>query len=169
MPNSVAYGDNEIDEVVSHADKIIFNSISQLERFADKAAGIARDCGSTLRSVPLASTWPIRRVPSAGSASGTWRRSSASWTGSTASDPQQLREQGFRSLRPDARADWRKGSARSSPRRLGKPRRRHSLHGDDYPIEAFSARLRAFSDRYGVQVYLGAGRSVDYEEARRSK
>ncbi|MBV2183309.1 MAG: carboxynorspermidine decarboxylase, partial [Rhizobium sp.] len=39
---SVAYADYEIDEVVSHADKIIFNSIGQLERFADKAPGIVR-------------------------------------------------------------------------------------------------------------------------------
>lgn len=39
---SVAYADYEIDEVVSHADKIIFNSIGQLERFDDKASGIAR-------------------------------------------------------------------------------------------------------------------------------
>jgi diaminopimelate decarboxylase len=31
---SVAYADHEIDEVVSHADKIIFNSISQLTRFS---------------------------------------------------------------------------------------------------------------------------------------
>src|SRR6187402_2506106 len=33
---SVAYADYEIDEVISNADKIIFNSISQLERFAEK-------------------------------------------------------------------------------------------------------------------------------------
>ena len=39
---SVAYADYEIDEVIANADKIIFNSIGQLERFADKAAGITR-------------------------------------------------------------------------------------------------------------------------------
>src|SRR5690606_14259977 len=37
---SVAYADHEIDEVVRHADKIIFNSIGQLERFRDRAASI---------------------------------------------------------------------------------------------------------------------------------
>ena len=31
---SVAYADYEIDEVISHADKIIFNSIGQLDRFS---------------------------------------------------------------------------------------------------------------------------------------
>lgn len=35
---SVAWSDGEIDEAVANADKIIFNSVSQLERFEDKAA-----------------------------------------------------------------------------------------------------------------------------------
>ncbi|MCK9550445.1 MAG: carboxynorspermidine decarboxylase, partial [Aquamicrobium sp.] len=39
---SVAYADYEIDDVVSHADKIIFNTIGQLERFGDRAGNIAR-------------------------------------------------------------------------------------------------------------------------------
>src|SRR5690606_20064390 len=39
---SVAFADHEIDEAVSHADKIIFNSIGQLDRFADRAGGILR-------------------------------------------------------------------------------------------------------------------------------
>ncbi len=34
---SVAFSDAEIDEVIASADKIIFNSVSQLERFGDKA------------------------------------------------------------------------------------------------------------------------------------
>ena len=39
---SVAWADHEIDEAVSYSDKIIFNSLSQLDRFDNKAAGIAR-------------------------------------------------------------------------------------------------------------------------------
>lgn len=34
---SVAYADHEIDEVLTYADKIIFNSFNQLNRFAQKA------------------------------------------------------------------------------------------------------------------------------------
>ncbi|MCS6759955.1 MAG: carboxynorspermidine decarboxylase, partial [Candidatus Devosia euplotis] len=34
---SVAYADGEIDDVIVHADKIIFNSVNQLERFGAKA------------------------------------------------------------------------------------------------------------------------------------
>src|SRR5690606_12281034 len=36
---SVAYADHEIEEVVAHCDKIIFNSIGQLERYAPLARG----------------------------------------------------------------------------------------------------------------------------------
>ena len=58
---SVAYDDNEIDEVASYANKIIFNSISQLERYAARAAG--RPCGLRLnhKSVRRAST--LRTLP----------------------------------------------------------------------------------------------------------
>lgn len=35
---SVAWSDDEIDEAISYADKMIFNSINQLERFGAKAA-----------------------------------------------------------------------------------------------------------------------------------
>src|SRR5690606_1709932 len=36
---SVAFADHEIEEVVANCDKIIFNSISQLQRFAQNAHG----------------------------------------------------------------------------------------------------------------------------------
>src|SRR5690606_2268040 len=36
---SVAYSDHEIDEVVANCDKIIFNSINQLNRYAAKTQG----------------------------------------------------------------------------------------------------------------------------------
>ncbi len=39
---SVAWADHEIDEAVSHADKIIFNSTGQLQRHGGRAARIAR-------------------------------------------------------------------------------------------------------------------------------
>ena len=39
---SVAYADDEIDEVLAHSDKIIFNSISQLTRFSEASANTVR-------------------------------------------------------------------------------------------------------------------------------
>ena len=39
---SVAWADHEIDEAIGYADKIIFNSLGQLDRYAGAASGIAR-------------------------------------------------------------------------------------------------------------------------------
>lgn len=39
---AVAYADHEIDEVLGHSDKIIFNTIGQLDRFDAKSAGHVR-------------------------------------------------------------------------------------------------------------------------------
>jgi carboxynorspermidine decarboxylase len=39
---SVAWADNEVAEAVGYADKIIFNSVGQLERFDNQSASIAR-------------------------------------------------------------------------------------------------------------------------------
>src|SRR5699024_9817897 len=36
---SVAFADHEIDEVLANSDKVIFNSISQLERFEARTLG----------------------------------------------------------------------------------------------------------------------------------
>ena len=36
---SVAYADHEIDEVAVHADKVTFNSLGQLERYAGRTGG----------------------------------------------------------------------------------------------------------------------------------
>ncbi len=49
---SVAYADDEIDEVVANCDKIIFNSINQLERFSQQTSGVVRG----LRVNPQVST-----------------------------------------------------------------------------------------------------------------
>ncbi|WP_018096079.1 carboxynorspermidine decarboxylase [Sinorhizobium meliloti] len=155
---SVAYGDNEIDEVVSHADKIIFNSISQLERFADKAAGIARglrlnpqvssssfDLADPARPFSRLGEWDVAKVERVmDRINGFMIHNNCENKDFGLFDWMLARiEERFGSL--IARVDWVS---------LG-----GGIHftGDDYPIEAFSARLRAFSDRYGVQVYLEPG------------
>src|SRR5690606_8535071 len=48
---SVAYADDEIEEVLAHSDKLIFNSIGQLQRFADDSANQV----GVLRRTPLVS------------------------------------------------------------------------------------------------------------------
>lgn len=53
---SVAYADHEIDEVLAHGDKIIFNSLNQLSRFAPKAQAAGVPIG--LRVNPNTSNSP---------------------------------------------------------------------------------------------------------------
>ena len=155
---SVAYGDNEIDEVVSHADKIIFNSISQLKRFADQAAGIAR--GLRLNPQVSSSSFDLADPARPFSRLGEWdvakvERVMDRINGFMIHNNCENKEFGLFD-RMLARIEERFGSliARVDWVSLG-----GGIHftGDDYPVEAFSARLRAFSDRYGVQVYLEPG------------
>ncbi|MDX0994322.1 carboxynorspermidine decarboxylase [Sinorhizobium medicae] len=155
---SVAYGDNEIDEVVSHADKIIFNSISQLERYAERAVGIARglrlnpqvssssfDLADPARPFSRLGEWDVAKVERVmDRINGFMIHNNCENKNFDLFDRLLAQiEERFGSLLE--RADWVS---------LG-----GGIHftGDDYPVDAFSARLRAFSDRYGVQVYLEPG------------
>ncbi|RVI94780.1 carboxynorspermidine decarboxylase [Sinorhizobium medicae] len=155
---SVAYGDNEIDEVVSHADRIIFNSISQLERYAERAVGIARglrlnpqvssssfDLADPARPFSRLGEWDVAKVERVmDRINGFMIHNNCENKNFDLFDRLLAQiEERFGSLLE--RADWVS---------LG-----GGIHftGDDYPVDAFSARLRAFSDRYGVQVYLEPG------------
>ncbi|AEH82905.1 carboxynorspermidine decarboxylase [Sinorhizobium meliloti] len=155
---SVAYGDNEIDEVVSHADKIIFNSISQLERFADKAAGIARglrlnpqvssssfDLADPARPFSRLGEWDVAKVERVMDRINGFMIHNNCENKDFGLFDRMLGEIEERFGALIARVDWVS---------LG-----GGIHftGDDYPVDAFSARLRAFSDRYGVQIYLEPG------------
>src|SRR5690554_4067903 len=72
---SVAWAESEIEEVIGHADKIIFNSVSQFERFGDRAAAIPRglrlnpgvsasgfDLADPARPFSRLGEWDARRV-----------------------------------------------------------------------------------------------------------
>src|SRR5690554_4428880 len=54
---SVAYADDELEEVLAHSDKIIFNSIGQLQRFAAASANHVR--GLRLNPQVSSSDWLI--------------------------------------------------------------------------------------------------------------
>ncbi|MFC7703808.1 carboxynorspermidine decarboxylase [Plastorhodobacter daqingensis] len=158
---SVAYADHEIDEVVSHADKIIFNSISQLERFADKAAGITRglrlnprisssgfDLADPARPFSRLGEWDVARIETVMD-----RISGFMIHYNCENDDFDLFdrmlgqiEERFGSLL--GRVEWVS---------LG-----GGIHftGDDYPLERLAARLKAFSERFGVQVYLEPGEAA---------
>lgn len=158
---SVAYGDNEIDEVISHADKIIFNSTSQLERYAGKAAGIARglrlnpqvssssfDLADPARPFSRLGEWDVAKIEAVmDRISGFMIHNNCENKDFDLFDRMLATiEERFGSLL--RRVDWVS---------LG-----GGIHftGEDYPVDAFCRRLRAFSERYGVQVYLEPGEAA---------
>ncbi len=157
---SVAYGDNEIEEVIGHADKIIFNSIGQLDRFGpDKASGIARglrlDPGMSSSSFDLADpARPFSRL-------GEWDASRIETameriSGFMIHDDCENRDFGLfdRMLEIEekfgallSRADYGKLSAAA-------------FTSPAFRVDAFCERLKTFSGRHGIQVYLEPGEAA---------
>lgn len=158
---SVAYADDEIQEVLAHSDKIIFNSISQLERFETASQGHARG----LRLNPQCSNSPyLLADPSRPN----------SRLGET--DPARVlavldRVSGFM-----IHNNCENRSFDSFDAMLGQIEARFgdllhrvqwvSLGGGihftapDYPLDDFADRLKRFADTYGVQVYLEPGEAA---------
>lgn len=158
---SVAYADDEMDEVLANSDKIIFNSISQLNRFADKAAdavkGLRVNPGVSNSEFILADpARPFSRL-------GEW-------------DPEKIeavidRISGFMLHYNCENSDFDQldQSLARIEERFG-----HLLHqvewvslgggihftGEGYPLDRFCARLKSFAERYGVQVYLEPGEAA---------
>ncbi|CAM3338793.1 carboxynorspermidine decarboxylase [Paracoccus nototheniae] len=155
---SVAWADHEIDEAVGYADKIIFNSLSQLDRFGPKAAGIA----TGLRLNPRFSTShfdladPARPFSRLGEAdlnrleqaldriSGVMIHYNCENGDFDLFDRQLTRiETEFGAIL--SRLDWVS---------LG-----GGIHftGEGYPLDRLADRLKAFQDRFGVQAFLEPG------------
>lgn len=158
---SVAYADHEINEVVSHADKIIFNSISQLERFESQSAGIIRglrlnpgvssstfDLADPARPFSRLGEWDISKVePVLDLVSGFMIHNNCENGSFELFDSMLSKiEQEFAPLLK--KAEWVS---------LG-----GGIHftGDDYPLEKFAERLKRFSGDFDVQVYLEPGEAA---------
>ncbi|MTI45828.1 carboxynorspermidine decarboxylase [Roseibium hamelinense] len=158
---SVAYADHEIDEVVSHADKIIFNSISQLERFGDKADGIIR--GLRLNPQVSSSTFDLADPARPFSRLGEWdvekvdrvmnQVSGFMIHNNCENDDFDL----FDRMLNDIEHKFGPLLKRAGWVSLG-----GGIHftGEDYPIDQFADRLKRFADAYGVQVYLEPGEAA---------
>ncbi len=158
---SVAFADHEIDEVIANADKIVFNSVSQFERFAARAAGIGRglrinpgfsssgfDLADPARPFSrLGEADPARLAAIADRLDGLMIHNNCENAdfGRFASQL-DLIEQKFGPVL--AKMDWIS---------LG-----GGIHftAPYYPLDAFCERLRAFADRFGVQVYLEPGEAA---------
>ena len=158
---SVAFADHEIDEVVSHSDKIIFNSLSQLSRFEShvqgKPVGLRLNPGVSCAGFDLAD--PARPFSRLGE-----------------SNPQNIlsvidRLDGVMIHNNCENDNYENFDAQLSEieHRYGDVLRRLkwiSLGGGisfttpGYPIDAFCDRLRRFAQAYSVQVYLEPGEAV---------
>lgn len=155
---SVAYHDDEIEEVVENCDKIIFNTISQLERFetqsANKPRGLRVNPGVSTSEFSIAD--PARPYSRLGESdprrieSAIDKISGLMFHNNCENDDfdrfnemLDLIEQTFGHL--IEKMSWVS---------LG-----GGIHftGDSYPIDRFCARLEQFAERYGVQVYLEPG------------
>jgi len=155
---SVAWADHEIDEAVSYADKIIFNSLSQLDRFSDKAAGIATglrlnprfstsgfDLADPARPFSRLGEWDVERLETAlDRINGVMIHYNCENGDFDLFDRQLTRiEDEFGSVLK--RLDWVS---------LG-----GGIHftGEGYPLQRLADRLKAFQDRFGVQAFLEPG------------
>jgi carboxynorspermidine decarboxylase len=158
---SVGWADHEIAEAVSYADKIIFNSISQLERFDNQSAGIARglrlnprfstsgfDLADPARPFSRLGEWDAAKIEGVMERiSGFMIHYNCENADFDLFDRQLGRiEEEFGGLL--RRLDWVS---------LG-----GGIHftGEGYPVARLAARLRAFQDRFGVQVYLEPGEAA---------
>ena len=158
---SVAWSDHEIAEAVSYADKIIFNSIGQLERFDNQSAQIERG----LRLNPRFSTSGFDLADPARPFSrlGEW-------------DAEKIervmdRISGFMIHYNCENADFGLFDTQLTRiedefgpllKRLKWVSLGGGIHftGEGYPVDKLAARLRAFQDRFGVQVYLEPGEAA---------
>jgi carboxynorspermidine decarboxylase len=155
---SVAYGDNEIDEVVANADKIIFNSVGQLERFAERAASLKR--GLRLNPGISSSSFDLADPARPFSRLGEWDADKVAAVidridGFMIHNNCENADFGLFD-RMLSRIEEKFGGLLS---RVGWVSLGGGIHftGEDYPLDAFCGRLETFAERYGVQVYLEPG------------
>ncbi|MFN4099472.1 MAG: carboxynorspermidine decarboxylase, partial [Pararhodobacter sp.] len=152
---SVAYGDDEIAEVLAHSDKIIFNTIGQLQRFDAASAGHVRG----LRVNPGVSTSDFDLADPARPFSRLGEH-----------DPEKIAQvadkiTGFMFHNNCENADFERFDAMLSLieqhfgfliRDMDWISLGGGIHftGEGYPLQRLADRLKRFADQNGVQVYL---------------
>ena len=158
---SVAWDHKEMDEVLANSDKVIFNTIGQLQRFDEQSKnhvrGLRVNPGVSTSSFDLADpARPYSRLgehdaaviePFVDQISGfMFHNNCENGDFDRFSAMLDLIEQRFGHLID--RMDWIS---------LG-----GGIHftGDNYPLDKLADRLKRFADRYGVQVYLEPGEAA---------
>lgn len=158
---SVAYADHEIDEVLGHADKIIFNSIGQLDKFDTQSSchirGLRVNPGVSTSDFDLADpARPFSRLgehePAAIDAVAD-RISGLMFHNNCENDDFARFDEMLTLIEERFGAVLHKMEWIS----LG-----GGIHftGEGYPLDDLALRLKAFADRFGVQVYLEPGEAA---------
>ena len=158
---SVAWADHEIEEAVGYADKIIFNSIGQLERFGNSAAHIERG----LRLNPRFSTSGFDLADPARPFSrlGEWDADKIAGVIERISGfmiHYNCENADFGLFdRQLTRIEAEFGALLSRVRWVSLGGGIH-FTGEGYPVDALAARLKSFAERFGIQVYLEPGEAA---------
>ncbi|WP_367104388.1 carboxynorspermidine decarboxylase [uncultured Psychrobacter sp.] len=157
---SVAYSADEIDEVLNYADKIIFNSISQLTAFKDKAQAKNIPVGLRLNPKTSNSSFIIADPARPFSRLGEHDKNKIvavldDITGVMIhNNCENDSFEAFSESLADIEARFGDVLAKLEWVSLG-----GGIHfiASDYPLEKLADRLKGFSEKYGVQVYLEPG------------
>ena len=157
---SVAYSADEIDEVLSYADKIIFNSISQLNAFKGQAAAKNIPVGLRLNPKTSNSSFIIADPARPFSRLGEHDKNKIAAvlddiTGVMIHN--NCENDSFEAFSASlADIEDRFGDVLAQLEWVSLGGGIHFI-APDYPLEKLANRLKGFSEKYGVQVYLEPG------------
>lgn len=158
---SVAYADDEIAEVLASSDKVIFNSISQLNRFEE----VSRDHVRGLRVNPGVSTSEFTLADPARPFSRLGEHDPAK----IATVIEQISGFMFHNNCENESFERFDEMLSGIEARFGELLSQvewvslgGGIHftGEGYPLDAFCQRLKDFAQRWGVQVYLEPGEAA---------
>lgn len=160
---SVAFADHEIDEVLANSDKIIFNSLSQLQRFGPKARAAGKPVGLRVNpkvsNSPYLLADPARPYSRLGEADATRIAEVASQlTGLMFHNNCENRSfESFDAMLGQIEAGFGSLISQMQWISLG-----GGIHFADpgYPLDALAQRLKDFARRHSVQVYLEPGEAA---------
>ena len=157
---SVAYSADEIDEVLNYADKIIFNSISQLTAFKDQAAAKNIPVGLRLNPKTSNSSFIIADPARPFSRLGEHDKNKIAAvldeiTGVMIHN--NCENDSFEAFSASlADIEDRFGDVLAQLEWVSLGGGIHFI-APNYPLEKLADRLKGFSEKYGVQVYLEPG------------
>lgn len=166
---SVAYSHDEIDDVLSYADKIIFNSFNQLAAFKDKAKQADVPVGLRLNPQTSNSSFIIADPARPFSRLGEHDLAKIEQVVADISgvmihnNCENDSFEAFSASLDDIEAKFGSIFAQLDWISLG-----GGIHfiAADYPLQKLAARLKKFSETYGVQVYLEPGEACIHGAAK---